>query len=330
MNGRIRKLLESTSIQDRMLVEDVFSEDFQTLDQWSEFLRMHLAQTVSDKLAMPAVTWNVRSFQALFIACWIHHPVEKGSYMIDLSGLSPHQLAEVKSAYKSECQKRAGSSHLSESGRSAHEGWNFLNGYRELLVQFELTGGMPFLFLKAEGHPMKGLASTAKHLASWVEKNATGAGKQASEDLNYLARTNKHVELRAAENYDKGYEKLLKDVLGLKGKTVTVREMIPVLFETAHHDDAVADHAEFANNAQLGQALQGFCVAARTGGGLGPNGMLTEGKLSERMLSDLQNLSQSLISDGEIYRGRVYREVRASPAEFDASLNYFYCGYEVV
>jgi hypothetical protein len=97
------------------------------------------------------------------------------------------------------------SSHVSEqNARTAGQGFRFLQGYRELLVQIE--GG--FLFLKAEGHP----ANDVNHISSYFTKVRTGAGNMASVALNNLVRQRAELGItpRAAENYGKAYEALVK------------------------------------------------------------------------------------------------------------------------
>jgi hypothetical protein len=42
------------------------------------------------------------------------------------------------------------------------------------------------------------------------------------------------------------------------------------------------------------------------------------------MIMDLRQLAQTLQSDGAVHMSRVYREIRATPAEIDQSLARFY------
>jgi hypothetical protein len=209
MNGEVGAFISSTTPMDMDLKRSIFSDRFQDMTSWRSFLRTQLNSTVAARLSASAANWRVESFHALFIACWVHHPVEKGTYMIDLAGLSVAQRDNIESAYKSLCSSRK-SSHLGGSGRSASEKWDFLQGYKELLVQYEAITGRPYLFLKAEGHTT-GLSGIVPHLQSYLHKRKTGEGLQASPFLNAVAvATPGLVEPRAAENYDKGYEKLLK------------------------------------------------------------------------------------------------------------------------
>jgi len=325
MNGDIAAFVGSNTPMDTDLKKAIFSGRFQDIASWRSFLRAQLNSDVAARLAAPASTWRVESFHALFIACWIHHPVEKGTYLLDLAGLTVAQRDTVQSAYKSHCSSRK-SSHLSGDGRSASENWNFLEGYKELLVQYEGLKGRPYLMLKAEGHTT-GLSGIVPHLQSYMHKRKTGEGLQASPFLAAVAVAAPGiVEPRAAENYDKGYEKLLK-VLKLKGKKVTARDMAEALFRlTGYPPNGNFDYATFvmvATNGQLGRALDGYCDAATL---VGANGVrYRAGDLITRpMIDDLRKLARSLVADGDSSRNRVYREIVAKPSEVDASLDNFY------
>jgi hypothetical protein len=320
MHGQIAQLLSSTTTADRDVVKEVFGEDFQTMGQWRTFLRARLNDTVASLLQAPAPRWNVQSFHALYIACWIHHPVEKGTFMLNLNSLGANQLGTVRTAYETHCTSRK-SSHLSGSGRSASKGWNFLNGYRELLAQYELTGGVPYLLLKAEGHTT-GLSGIVPHLKSWNHKRKHGVGLEASPFLNALATANPLVEGRAAENYDKAYEKLLKDVLGLKGRMVTVREMIPVLFRKTGYSNQAPGQYTAMTNQQLGDALGTYCDAATMVGAGGVR--FRAGGITGDMIASLRAIAGSLRADGNSTADRVYREIRLTPIDADHSLVAFY------
>jgi hypothetical protein len=76
--------------------------------------------------AATAQQWQLPTFQALYVACWLHHPVEKGTYLIDLSGVPVGQMAILNAAYQQHLSGRR-SSHLSGAGRSAGAGWEFLS-----------------------------------------------------------------------------------------------------------------------------------------------------------------------------------------------------------
>jgi len=317
MNGQIAGLITSTVPTDKAQVRTVFGPNFQDMIGWRSFLRTTLNDDVSSQLAAPINRWSVESFQALFIACWIHHPVEKGSYMINLAHLPDSQQQVIGAAYKKHCTFRK-SSHLSGSGRSASKGWDFLKGYKELLVQFELTNGLPWLFLKSEGHTT-GVSGVIPHLQSWVHKTKHGEGLQASPALNALANPVSAwaaaIEGRAAENYAKAYEKLLKDVLKLSGRQVTAREMMKALFKLTGFQ-APANFELTLNNQQLGNLLTQYCST-------GVTAQRAQKSITMDMIKDLRELAKSLTSDGAVYMHRVYREIRADPSEIDISLGVF-------
>ena len=169
--GQVVKFASLGSETAHQLVTSVFGPGFQTPQGWADFLDRNIpARDIDTLLNRTPGFWQRENFQALYVACWIFHPVEKGSYMLQLK---PAHYGNVKGAYvrlvqSGELQKRT-SSHLSKKGASAHEGWDFLQGYKELLVQLEgETTSAPYLFLKCEGHPMAGAISTLKHALSFV------------------------------------------------------------------------------------------------------------------------------------------------------------------
>jgi hypothetical protein len=141
----------------RKHLKGVFSADFQTPQGWQNILENIPAGNVGGLLGLNGSWWSRANFQALYVACWIHHPVEKGTFMLALN--QPEYYANVKDAYErllasGDLQSRP-SSHLSGKGASAHEGWRFLRGYEELLLQREVENtGAPYLLLKCEGHPL--------------------------------------------------------------------------------------------------------------------------------------------------------------------------------
>lgn len=204
---------------------EVFSDDFQTPAQWLAYLRRHFGddlttQTIFDK---PGARWTAEDFQALYVACWIYQPVEKGTYMIELDAA---QRAAALAAYNRLPWRI--SSHLHGTGGSARNDWRFLAGYEELLVQMESAGKpnqQSDLFLKGEGHPV----ISKGHLKSWWNKWRTGAGNMASAELNAVASSARYeVTPRAAENYSKPYKALLGQ-LNLSGKLVTVQDVVTAL-----------------------------------------------------------------------------------------------------
>lgn len=317
MQGQIAQLVSSTAEADRDVVKAVFGEEFQTMGQWRQFLRGRLNDTVSAMLQAPGPRWSVQSFHALYIACWIHHPVEKGTFMLNLASLNPGRQKTVRDAYDKHCTSRK-SSHLSGSGRSASKGWKFLNGYEELLVQYELTIGVPYLLLKAEGHTT-GVSGIIPHLQSWNHKRKHGVGLEASPFLNALASTNPLLEARAAENYDKAYEKLLEKVLKLKGRMTTVREVVPVLFQKSGYSNRATGHYAGLTNRQLGAELTRYCDAT-TMVGAGGVRYRAGGAITGDMIQSLRDIAKSLNDDGDTQTERVYREIRLTPVDADHSL----------
>jgi hypothetical protein len=325
MNGQIAAFLVSADPMEVSLRRAIFADRFQDIGAWRSFISAQLNSTVSARLAAPASTWRVESFHALFMAAWIHHPTEKGSYMIDLGGLSVAQRAQIDMAFKSQCTSRK-SSHLGGSGRSASRNFDFLKGYAELLVQNDSIKGRPFLFLKAEGHTT-GLSGVVPHVRSYLHKRKTGEGLQASPFLAAKAvEVPGLIEPRAAENYSKGYEKLLKK-LKLKGTMVSARDMAEALFRaTGFRPNGNADIATFvmvSTNQQLGTALISYCDAATVVGAGCLRHRGAGGFVTGEMIRDLRQLAQSLLADGAATRHRVHREIIATPAEIDASLATF-------
>lgn len=313
MHGQIAELLRSNTFEDQTTVREVFCLKFHDFEKWKIFLNKYLSTDVSAKLKAPANTWRVKSFQALFIACWVHHPVEKGTFMIDLSGLTQTQRDNVKKAYKDLLYGRK-SSHLSGSGRSASKGWKFLNGYHELLVQWEETAGVPYLMLKAEGHTT-GIKGIVPHLNSWAHKKKHGVGITASHSLNELGNRSNLVEGRAAENYSTAYKDLLK-LLGHHGKKVTIREMMTTLFEKTRYQYTGPPIAN-SNNNDVAKVLQGYI----------DNGSRSVGKstrdVTDDMIGELKKLVATFEQDGAIVKVRVFREIRVKPADIDSSLKAF-------
>ena len=79
MDGKIAELIGSDSPENMATVSAVFGSQFQTMGDWRAFLRVNLNGSVSSMLKSNVNKWQVKSFQALYIACWINHPGEKGT-----------------------------------------------------------------------------------------------------------------------------------------------------------------------------------------------------------------------------------------------------------
>lgn len=317
MRGAIKDLISSTDAAEQLIVNDVFGPDFQTVNDWLEFLTNNLIGGLpTSHLRAPASAWTVGSFQALYVACWIYHPVEKGTYMLSLADMARPEI--VKEAMKKKLSSRK-SSHLSGKGFSAKKRWHFLKGYEELLVQYEFDAlGTPFLLLKSEGHGT-GITSVGPHLKSWRAKVKTGQGLQASAALNNLAATNGAlVALRNAENYDKDYEKLLKALNFKDKKNTTVRQMFQALCRETGFTGSVPSTA---SNKAVGQAILAFCVnPAVTGANSKAN---LNGGITPAMIQSLRGLANTMARDNHHSGERVFQEVRVRPVELDAAIRTF-------
>ena len=306
-------------------VGEVFGDDFRVPAGWSKMLDNMPGRSVVTLLSRKGAWWTRECFQALYVACWIHHPVEKGSYMIQLDAT---QAANVSDAYarllqKGDLQARI-SSHLSKQGASAHVGWDFLKGYGELLLQIEGTGNAGrYLFLKCEGHALeKGLSmSTVKHGASWVKKSLTGAGSTASKALKEWASNSTVVEGRAAENFSKDYEKLLKQ-LGFTSVTTTVEQVVEALHRRAGFAHGLPANLK-GNTVALGGAMLGFngyiALFRRQEAVLKKNGV----DFTAKDEAELTDLAKRMIATSTTHSEQHYNEVRVTPADLDLSISNF-------
>ena len=236
-------------------VKDIFTDRFQTAHQWCDYLLTHFGGTMSVNTILNRGDWGVADFQALYIACWLFYPLEKGSYMIPLTA---SQRANAKGGY-GKLGVRA-TSHLHHHGRSAGQDWRFLKGYTELLVQMEGGGKhspeiSPHLFLKNEGHP----AVSVGHMMSYFHKLRHGTGDVANEAIQRVIKEQAQLGIdlgiagRAAENYSKGYQKVLTAV-GLTGATVTAQAAIVEMFNQCR--------VAMANKGQITPALNALVSAA--------------------------------------------------------------------
>jgi hypothetical protein len=315
--GHLRNMtdfLRSGGTMESALRPAIFNEGFQDHTGWVSFLGRHLAgSSIIQQFREPAEKWTHHTFQAMFMAAWLSHPTEKGSYVIDLSSLTDAQRAAVKQAWERNCDPRK-SSHFSGVGGSASRGRTAFKGYDELLVQLETIAGRPCLFLKMEGHKtdLKGIYG---HGRSWLQKIRTGEGLTASPAMKALAEAAPGlIEPRAAENYTKDYKSLLKH-LGLAGKLVPAREMAAALFaQSGYLPSDVPDLLE-ASNEEVGRALARYVLAARRP--LSGEYIRMHGVVTDPMLKDIGKLADSLIADGGVQRSRVHREVVRNPAELD-------------
>lgn len=216
----LRTLAEAIR-DDEPEVMRIFSDGFSSGADWRRFMGSYGEPPDLEGILNGETGWDhkptcLRTFQSIYIACWIYHPLEKGTFMLSLDGAK----SNVERGYRT--LDRRWSSHLSRQARSAGEGFTFLKGYNELLVQIEGD----FLFLKAEGQRASGagIVSSASHVGGWVRKSVTGVGNTASRELNDLVATRPDLGIRqrSAENYGKKYENLLKH-LNLHGPRITIR-----------------------------------------------------------------------------------------------------------
>jgi hypothetical protein len=218
--------------------QKIFGPDFQSYGQFCTTFDEHFGSNLDVHNSWMQKggkkTWSAADFQALYIACWVYKPMEKGTYFLRMT---TSEASRVKEGYKTLPSRK--SSHLNGRGRSAHKGWAFLKGYDELLVQWHETNGRTYLMLKAEGHTT-GLGSLYPHLKSWNHKRKHGEGLMSNNDLHDLSKAeNSPVLSRAAENFSKDYGKFLKELgkvrknknLASKKATTTVRDMLNALLK---------------------------------------------------------------------------------------------------
>jgi hypothetical protein len=327
MRGLIGRYLKAAADGDaaaRDTVQAVFTTEFRTTSGWRGFLDKYLPGQVTKLLDRRAAWWSRGNFQALYVACWIFHPVEKGSYMLQLEA-APY--ANMKEAYlrllaDGRLQSRI-SSHLSKTGASAHLGWSFLQGYEELLIQMEgEKTSCPYLFLKCEGHALDGPISSAKHLWSWLVKNATGAGATASPALKEFAEGDDGlVEARAAENFSGTYKDLHK-ALGLSGKLVTVADVVDALWTKCGFRDHIPANIK-GDNRLLGQNMLGqlgfIKVFERQRSVLKQEGV----DFTPEFANELRKLAERLVSTGKPHARQHYHEIRVTATELDQALAVF-------
>lgn len=248
-------------------VKDIFTDRFHTAHQWTDYLLTRFGGTLSvNTILNRGDGWGAVDFQALYIACWIFYPLEKGSYMIPLTAA---QRANVKSGYNGLGARMT--SHLHGHGRSAGRDWKFLKGYAELLVQLEGGGRhspeiSPHLFLKNEGHP----AVSVGHALSYFHKLRHGHGGVANEAIQRVVDEQRQLGIdlgiadRAAENYSKGYQKVLK-ALGLAGDVVTVQTAIVEMFTQCR--------VAMANKGQIQPSLTALLASAGLQGPMAEGGV---------------------------------------------------------
>lgn len=312
MRGAIKSLWESNHIN----LNDLFGNNFQTKQQLTGFINGDASSILSN-----VNTITARKCQELFILCWIHHPTEKGSYMIKF----PNNLEDAlktRMANENSLQQRL-STHLAGTAYSAGQNFSFLKGYHELLVQVENKGNSPHLFLKAEGHGVTGdasLASKVKHLGGAIKKTFTGAGNTNNQFLHDLAEIpNSPVEKRAAENFGKGFKKMAK--FGGRGrgglsKTDSLRTTLTKIFtKFKFPHPPLTNVPDGVLSDMISEFLRTKSQSIR----------VWMPKNGRKAIKDLENIKLDLgynaIANSQdfIETDQVFREVRVTTAQLDAS-----------
>jgi hypothetical protein len=310
-------------------IHQIFQTQFQTLAGWQSYWSPR-ANAISPIFQKPGSSWSAADFQALYIACWLYQPLEKGSFMIPIPHVQQQRLTDAMAKLPSRW-----SSHLSEkNARSAGQNYNFLTGYSELLVQFESERGSPSrsLFLKTEGHGSLSLA----HLSSYITKSRTGKGNTASAALHNLATQNQFgIKERAAENYEKPYEELLK-YLKLPKAVCTAEDAILTIFRKLKTKatpiyDVVIDEIELGifvgariSKVQLATLVTAVIVPTINQPGLRQGKFITAVKKAE---TALLGLAECLVDDAldvtvaEV--PRVFHEVRVTLEVLDTTVRDF-------
>jgi hypothetical protein len=311
-------LIDAIRTGDQQIMQ-LFAEPFNRAQKWIDYLEEHFSGPGTglsiEHILDLQERWHSHRFQALYIACWIYHPIEKGSFMIRLN---PQQTANAEASAGMLTWRM--SSHLSGTSRSARGGedFEFIRGYGELLVLLQDN----YLFLKMEGHA----ASSPSHLKSYFTKARTGAGEVANPHLNALSMDSRWGILqRGAENYSTSYKALLK-AMGFSGKTVTFAQVIARLQELF---PMVAMPA--VNGAA---ALRGYLDRIYVMANANP--VVQRSTLYVPLMgarTDMQGIIRDLEKDdhrmpigGGSHLGteRIFRELRLAPDQIDHKLNRFY------
>lgn len=311
-------------------IHQIFQPPFQTLAGWQSYWSPR-ANGISQIFQKPGSSWSAADFQALYIACWLYQPLEKGSFMIPIPQILHQQrLADAMTKLPTRW-----SSHLSEkNARSAGQNYSFLTGYSELLVQYEAERGSPIrsLFLKTEGHGSLSLA----HMSSYITKSRTGKGNTASAALHNLATQRQFgIKERAAENYEKPYEELLH-YLKLPKLVCTAEDAILTIFRKLKTKanpiyNVVIDEIELGvfvgariSKEQLATLVTQVIVPSINQPGLRQGKFVTAVKKAE---TALLGLAQCLLDDASDVTvaevPRVFHEVRVTLEVLDTTVRDF-------
>jgi len=328
MNGDIGSYIMAAShgsATARRHLKGLFGDDFQNWGGWTTMLDHMPGGSVNQLLNRRGVWWTRQCFQALYVASWIHHPLAKGAFMIQLVG---GQGANVREAYDRMSGKELPtrpSSHLSQGGVSGAEGWAFLRGYGELLIQIEREDrGTPYLYLKCEGHPLESFfsLSTVKHSISWVRKTFVGSGAVASQELEDWAASSPNAEAKANEYFTATkYQKRLKQ-LGLTSRQTTVEEVVEALYRKAGFSNSLPDLVKRDSHA-LGTAMLGFqgyiALFMRQKDVLKKKGVTFD----DQFAADLTAIAERMLEGAAGHTEQNFLEIRVRPDELDESLRRF-------
>jgi hypothetical protein len=321
-NGEIARLyfLKFGGVQQKF--KEIFCPDFRDPSVLKGFLGSKIRDSIEGNLNR----WSVGHFQAYFMLCWLHHPSEKGSYMIDLRNVDVEKLSNVVERLDAR-ETRVfgkvlipGSSHFSRRAYSASQGWGFLNHYNELLVQIEEIRGRPFLFLKAEGHKTDGFDAIQHCLSLFVKRSP-------SKELHAIA-VDGYVSKRVAENYTSSllsratsYETLLSK-LKLKGKFVTVLEMVEALCGRLGTElpKVITGNTSVTKSEQhLSTALRNIVKADKVLGIL-VDKIGLDREDAEEVREDFLRIADQLEgSDPDFASTRVFCEVQVTPQELEST-----------
>lgn len=332
MNEQLINFLKDANHFPDLRPENVFGKNFSSLENWCDYVEK--IGSIQHLLNKDGDHWEgAADFQKIYVACWIHQPLEKGSFTILLT---PQQASNVKKAM--ERLSRRLSSHLGSSmtnlARSARRGFDFLKGYEELLVQLEKNPRTAnpddrILFLKAEGHA----ALSISHFKAWIKKRRTGQGLQRSKQLHDLVG---HWEFdhRSAENYSKEYEKLLRKGLKLgKSPLIDVQTVIPAICNKLATAEVTVtlENAHLWNKWQaapsieirgLIELIEYVILPTLDRPGPYPKGSIFHALQPAR--EDLKKIAKQLNKDSQLeiedLFPRYFQEIRAMPQNLDDSL----------
>jgi hypothetical protein len=347
--------LNSKGAMETSLRGKVFNKGFQERGQWSAYMGKHLkGGSVTAQLGRPANEWTHESFQAMFMTAWMNHPTEKGAYTVSLTD---EQAKNVKAALEEHCDKRVSSHFSTKGfsaskGTTAFKGYGEMlcqletvEGKPVLFLKMEghktdlhgfIGHGQSWIHKIKTGEGLtanEDLKALAKAAPGLVEPRA------AENYTNSYKKLLTNLGLQEDKGMLKGgYKNLMQNLglqekddakaKGLRGKMVPAREMTAHLlvksnFEFMHPQVHLKDRGMVnlkdldlanADNEVIGQLLELYIADAK-----GPKGDLyrMQGAVTDKTLSDLNDLAQDLIKDGNQKLGRVHREVARSPAELD-------------